>query len=112
MIYTVYVPLLGVLLPNLVALGVRSLHCEQHRPLGGVFKHSQLVDVYMELRGLVHIGERHRHNGCGIAAILQPLHKGLWVPSIDLEIVGGRGLEVQRLRRDTQTGEELRRKRE
>lgn len=109
-IYTAYIPLLGVLLPNLVALGVRSLHREQHRSLLGVFKHSQLVDVYIELGGLVHISERHRHKGCGITAVLHPLHKRLWVPSVNLELVGGRGLKVQRLQRDTQTGEELRRK--
>lgn len=87
-------------LPDLFALGVLCLHSEQHRSLGGVFRHSHIQDVQTELWSLVDVSDRYEHKGCGFAAVLQTFYQRLWVTSINLEPVGGRGLKVQRLSGD------------
>ena len=93
-----------IYLPDLFALWIFSLHSEQHRPLGGVFGHRHIQDVLTELWSLVHVSEGHSDGGCGFVAVLQTVHQRLCVTSINLEVVGGGGLEVQRLSGDKQAG--------
>ncbi len=91
-------------LPDLFALWILCLHSEQHRSLGDVFGHSHIQDVHIELWGLVYVGDGHRDEGRGFAAVLQTFHQRLWVTSINLELAAGRGLKVQRLLGDKQAG--------
>lgn len=93
--------------PDLFLFWIPGLHLQQHRVCVGVFENRHLADVCVELRRLVHVDDRQGHEGRGFLAILQPLHERLWVPSVDLKLVGLRGLEVQGLQeRHAAAGEE------
>lgn len=93
--------------PDLFLFWIPGPHLQQHRVCVGVFENRHLADVCVELRRLVHVDDRQGHEGCGFLAILQPLHERLWVPSVDLKLVGLRGLEVQGLQeRHAAAGEE------
>lgn len=61
-----------------------------------------MQDVQAERWILIYVGDRHRDEGCGLRAVLQAFLQRLWVTSINLEFVGGRGLEVQRLLEEKQ----------
>lgn len=103
-----------VCLPDLFALWVLCMHSEQHGSFGDVFIYGHIQDVHAELWSLVYIDDRHREKGGGLAAILETFHQRLWVTSINLEPVTGRGLKVQRLlgRRRKKVLEEPQKKRE
>lgn len=63
-----------------------------------------MQDVQAELWILIYVCDRHIDKGCGLKAVLQAFCQRLWVTSINLEFVGGRGLKVQRLLGEKQAG--------
>lgn len=65
-----------------------------------------MKDVQAELWILIYVCDRHRDEGCGLNAVLQAFGQWLWITSVNPEIVGGRGLEVQWLLGEEKGGKE------